>query len=62
VTEPVRRPERRGADTVRYWCKYAEAEIVVDNQPSAKSSDLGGAHRYPSGASATLVVGRARSS
>ena len=30
----------RGRETVRYWCKYAEAELLVDNQDLGESFDL----------------------
>ena len=49
---------RRAADTVRYWCKYAEAEISVDEQPVGEDFGLQAAlavsHREPG---TELVVG-----
>lgn len=32
--------KRRGAEVVRHWCKYAEAEIVVDGERIAESFGL----------------------
>jgi hypothetical protein len=30
----------KGRETVRYWCKYAEAEICVDKEPIGEAFDL----------------------
>lgn len=50
--------EARGAATVRYWCKYAEAEISVNDEPIGQTFGLDAAlaveHREPG---TELVVG-----